>query len=316
MIFNSPDTLIKYIRDGLVEEQHFGYVMLMNKIHVVDRLGESGNYPFYLRSCAKPLQAALMIDFGMDEAFNMSEEEIALCCASHAGEKCHTDIAQNLLNKIGLDKKALRCGIHLPLSKTRQREMLLNGEIATELHNNCSGKHIMMLGLCVMHDWDITTYDSPYHPLQKLIKEKIYDLCELKKDYPVTTDGCGVPIYSMPLENMCKGYLNLFCSEDYVKIRNSFLNQPYIIGGEDRTDTKVIEHSNGLVAKVGAGGLCIVVNVDQEEVLLVKVSDCDMRAREIIVFDALRNLHWADIPTDKLIKTHHGQVVGEIVTTL
>ena len=316
MIFNSPDTLIKYIRDGLVEEQHFGYVMLMNKVHVIDRIGESGSYPFYLRSCAKPLQASLLIDFGMDEAFNMSEEEIALCCASHAGEKCHTDIAQNLLNKIGLDKSALKCGIHTPLSKTRQREMLLNSETSNELHNNCSGKHIMMLGLCVMHDWDLETYNSPYHPLQKLIKEKIYELCELKKEYPVSIDGCGVPIYSMPLENMGKGFLNLFCSEDYVKIRNAFLNHPYIIGGEDRTDTKIIQNSQGLVAKVGAGGLCIVVDVEKEECLVVKVSDCDMRSREIITLDAVRNLHWADIPTDKLIKTIHGDVVGEIVTTL
>ena len=316
MIFNSPDTLIKYIRDGLVEEQHFGYVMLMNKIHVIDRIGESGGYPFYLRSCAKPLQASLITDFGMDEAFDMTEEEIALCCASHAGEKCHTDIAANLLKKIGLSTKDLRCGIHQPLSLSRQKEMMLEKEEPNELHNNCSGKHIMMLGLCVMHDWDLKTYDSPYHPLQKLIKEKIYELCELRKEYPVTTDGCGVPIYAMPLENIGKGFLNLFCSEDYVKIRNAFLNCPYIIGGENRTDTKIMQNSNGLVAKVGAGGLCTVVNIDAEEALVVKVSDCDMKSREIIVLDALRNLHWADIPTDKLIKTHHGQVVGEIVTTL
>ena len=93
MMINSPDTLVKYVRDGLVEEQHFGYVMVLNRVHVIDRVGESGSYPYYLRSCAKPLQASLIIDFGMDEAYDMTEEEIAFCCASHAGEQCHIDIA-------------------------------------------------------------------------------------------------------------------------------------------------------------------------------------------------------------------------------
>lgn len=316
MIFNSPDTLVKCIRDGLVEEQHFGYVMLINKIHVIDRVGESGNYPFYLRSCAKPLQAALMIDFGMDEEFDMSSDEIAFCCSSHAGEQCHIDIAKNLLAKIGISEDKLKCGIHKPLSVSAQEKMLFDNEKPTVLHNNCSGKHIMMLGLCVLHNWDLHTYDNPSHPLQKLIKERIYELCEVKKDYPVSTDGCGIPIYSMPLENIGKGFLNLFCSDDYLKIRNAFLDNPYIIGGENRTDTKIMENSSQLAAKVGAGGLCVVVNIENEECLVVKISDCDMKAREIVVLNALKNLHWADIKTENLIKTHTGKIVGEIITVL
>ncbi len=316
MMINSPDTLVKCVRNGLVEEQHFGYVMVLNRVHVIDRVGECGGYPFYMRYCAKPLQAALMIDFGMDEAFDMTEEEIALCCASHAGEQCHLHIARGLLKKIGIDESMLKCGVHMPLSPVERERLLLDDEEPSVLHNCCSGKHIMMLGLCVMHNWDTATYDEPDHPLQKLIKERIYELCELKKEYPSTKDGCGVPIYSMPLENMGKGYLNLFCSEEYVKIRNAFLHQPYLIGGENSTDTKVIENSDHLVAKVGVGGLCVVVNLENEECLIVKISDCDERAREFVVVDSLKNMHWADIQMDYSIKTHTGDVVGEIVTTL
>ena len=182
MIINSPDTLVKYVRDGLVEEQHFGYMLVQNKIHIIDRAGESGNYPLYLRSCAKPLQAALIIDFGMDLAYDMTEEEIALCCASHAGEQCHIYIAEQLMKKIGITKDKLLCGIHEPLSKTEKERMLLDNETPTVLHNNCSGKHIMMLGLCVMHGWSTDDYYHPEHPVQQVIKEKIYDLCELKKE--------------------------------------------------------------------------------------------------------------------------------------
>lgn len=312
-----PEKLVKYIRDGLVEQEHFGYIVLCNKEKVIGTTGETNNYPFYLRSCAKPLQASLLIDFGMDKFFNMTENEIALCCASHAGEEIHTETAKGLLQKIGLEPNALKCGLHKPLSKTEQKKLLLNGETENIFHNNCSGKHIMMLGLCVMNGWDLLTYDDINHPLQKLIKQKIYDLCEVKQNYPITSDGCGVPIHSMPLANMVKGYLNLFCNPIYKKITNAFLNNPYIIGGEDRTDTKIIQNSKNIIAKVGAGGLCIAVNTEKEEGFVVKICDSDMKAREIVVIDTLKNLRWAeDIPFDRTIKTIHGKIVGGIVTSL
>ncbi len=308
-----PEILVKYLRGTLVEEEHFGFRMLADKERVIDYTGETGHYPFYLRSCAKPLQASLIIDYGMDIKYDMSEEEIALCCASHAGEDVHIKVLKGLLDKMGLDESYLKCGVHKPLSKTRQMEMFLNKEEPTSLHNNCSGKHIMMLGICLMNGWDLDSYYKEEHPLQVKIKEKITELCELKHRFPVTKDGCGVPIMSMPLEDMLRGYLNLFTNPRYGKITRAFLDYPYLIGGEDRLDTKIIENSGNLVAKVGAGGLCIVVNVEKEEAFVVKIDDCDMKAREAVVVRSLKNLHWAEVHFDTIIRTIHGDVVGEIV---
>ena len=316
MMINSPEILVKYVRDGLIEQQHLGYVLVANKERVIDSKGESNGYPFYLRSCAKPLQASLLIDYGMDIRYDMSLKEIALCCASHAGETIHVETAKALLSKICLDESYLKCGFHKPISKTAKEELLLKGQTESIYHNNCVGKHIMMLGLCKMNSWDLENYDDPEHPLQQQIKKRIYALCDVKKDYPVTKDGCGVPIHSMPLENMVKGFVSLFCNPKYDKITQAFRTFPYIIGGEDRTDTKVMENSNNLVAKVGAGGLCIVVNLETQEGLIVKISDCDMKARELVILDSLKNLHWANIEADHSIKTLHNEIVGEIITCL
>lgn len=316
MTTGKPEILVKYIRDGLIEEEHFGYMIVSDGQHIIDSIGETGGYPFFLRSCAKPLQASLLIDYGMDIRYDMSLQEIAICCASHAGEKIHVETAKNLLKKICLDETYLKCGFHKPISKTAKEELLLSGQQESIFHNNCVGKHIMMLGLCKMNGWDLESYDSPDHPLQKEIKRKIYELCGIKKDYPVTKDGCGVPIHSMPLENMVKGFIKLFCNPKYDKIAKAFREYPYVIGGEDRTDTKIIAGSENLVAKVGAGGLCIVVNLESEEGLIVKISNCDMKARELLTLDSLKNLHWANIEADHSIKTLHGDIVGEIVTCL
>ena len=299
---------VQHFRNSLIEEEHTGYVLTLKGRN----LCEITYYPYYLRSCAKPLQASLLVDYGLDKKFDLSSEEIALCCASHAGETCHTDIAQRLLDKFGLDYDDLKCGLHKPLSRTRQDEMLISGEAFGYFHNNCVGKHLLFLALCKVNGWDMTNYDEPTHPLQLSVKEKIYSLCGVDIDYPVTKDGCGVPILSMPLMNMLKGFVNLFCDEKYSVIKNAFLENPYIIGGENRLDTEVMCNSDGLIAKVGAGGLCIVVNPEKEDALIVKINDCNMDTRRLVVFEALNKLGWSDYKVSKEIKTLHNEIVGEI----
>jgi L-asparaginase II len=314
---SKPAKLVEYIRDGLAEQEHFGYIVKYSKDGKVEKIGEDNNTPFYLRSCAKPLQASLLIDLGLDTAYNMTLEEIALCCASHAGEKVHTTLVSSILSKFGLSERYLKCGEHPPISRSAQDKLLREGKKAGQIHNNCSGKHAMMLGLCKLKGWDLKTYDDINHPLQQEIKRKIYELCELESQYPITKDGCGVPIHSMPMINIAKGYLNIFCNPKYEKIKNAFLDYPYLIGGENRTDTKIIQNNTStIVAKVGAGGLIAVVNTQKEECFVVKICDANMDAREIVAIDYINKLGWGKINLSHDIKTNHGDIVGQIKTFL
>lgn len=317
----SPAKLLEFVRNGLIDQEHFGFFVKINSNGSVLKIGDSKEYPYFLRSCAKPLQASLIIDFELDKFYDMTDEEIAICCASHAGEACHVETVKGFLNKIEIDESYLKCGLHKPLSKTEQEKLILSGDKENILQNNCSGKHAMMLAICKKMDWDLKTYDKINHPLQNAIKEKIYKLCEIKNNYHVTKDGCGVPIHSMPLENMVKGYLNLFLSEKYSKIRDSFAKNLYLIGGEDRLDTAIMGANNNLIAKVGAGGLCIVINLKKKEGLIIKIMDCDMKARAICLIEALRQLKWLNekMIDNQLIKaqnkkdilTLHGEKIGE-----
>lgn len=292
---------VDYIRDGLVEEFHEGLYMLSSELYETS--------PYYLRSCAKPLQATLLIDYGID----LTSEELALCCGSHAGEECHIRIARQILEKFDIDESLLKCGVHAPLARSMQDKMLLRGEKPTAIHNNCSGKHIGFLVICKKKGWDMTTYDKPNHPLQIAIRDKINQMCEVEQPYPITTDGCGVPILSMPLKNMLIGYKNLL---NYTPIIQAIRKNPYFFGGENRLDTEIIEKTDNLIAKVGAGGLCIVFNIKTKEGFVVKINDCSMEARRIAVLELINNLNWATIEFDKTIKTLHGQVVGNIQVNL
>lgn len=275
---------VEYIRDGLVEEFHDGICVGLNDVD---------SEPYFLRSCAKPLQASLIIDCGID----FTDEELALCSGSHAGEECHVRAARGILDKLGLDESYLKCGVHEPLAGLRE------GEIATSIHNNCSGKHLGFLAVCKAKGWDLENYDEPNHPLQIAVKKRIYELCEVTKDYPMTTDGCGVPIVSMPLNNLVKGFKNL--NQQYPQIVNAILKNPYIYGGINRLDTEIIQKT-GMLAKVGAGGLCVVLDTKNNDGFAVKMFDASMSARKIAVFDKL------GVEYDNKIKTLSGKVVGKI----
>ena len=48
--------------------------------------------PVFARSSVKPLQALPLIESGAAERFAVSEQELALACASHGGEPMHTEI--------------------------------------------------------------------------------------------------------------------------------------------------------------------------------------------------------------------------------
>ena len=140
---------VDYIRDGLMEEFHEGIFVQFSK-----KTDDISSYPYYMRSCAKPLQATLLVDCNAD----LTEEELALCCGSHSGEECHLEVAYRIMKKFGITENMLKCGIHAPLSRTMQDKMLLRGEKPTQIHNNCSGKHLGFLVLYKINGWDVENY--------------------------------------------------------------------------------------------------------------------------------------------------------------
>ena len=295
---------VEYVRDGLIEESHDGYWVSARPIKGFSP-DNNHDTPYFLRSCAKPLQASLLID----NYIKLEPDELAFCCASHAGEDCHIKVAQKMLKKIKIKEELLKCGIHAPLSKSMQNKMIVRGDNPTPLHNNCSGKHIGFLAICQKNGWDVKTYDEPDHPLQIVVKDKINSLCGVQKEYPMTTDGCGVPIVSMPLKNLAQGYVQLM---EYPQILQAIKANPYIFGGEGRTDTEIICKTENLIAKVGAGGLCVVLNVQECNAFVVKINDASMEARRFALFEIINRLGWGEIKYDNRIKTIAGKVVGQV----
>ena len=285
--------LLRYRRNGLTEQVHSGIIVHINRNGVLNRIGNDNGYKFYHRSCMKPLQVSPLIDLGLDKKYNLSLDEIAVCCASHTGDVEHQIKIRNILKKAGFTEEDLLCPPHEPLSKTEQIRLIKEGLNPKKIHNNCSGKHSAMLLICKELGFDTKNYKDFENPLSDYIIRHVLELCETDiNDVVISKDGCGLPVVATTLECLGRGFLNLFCNPKYEKIKNAFLQFPYLIGGHYRQDSEIIKASGNLIAKVGACGLCVVVNPEKEECIVVKIADSNMEARAIVTTDAILQLKW------------------------
>ncbi len=325
MQYKEPEysKLIAYERNGLLEQVHNGLILHLNKNGIINKIGKDNNYKFFHRSCMKPLQASVLSELRLDEKYGLTQEEIAVCCGSHCGDLIHQEKVLSVLNKIGCSENDLLCPAIEPLSLKEKKRLIISNLPCRKIHNNCSGKHALMLAVCKDKEYELKNYKNLSHPLSDFILNKVCKICNTNiKDVIVGKDGCGLPVIATTLEQLGAGFLNLFTDNKYKKITDAFLKYPYLIGGEGRLDSEIINISDNLIAKVGACGLCVVVNIEKEECLVVKIADSNTEARTVAVIEALLQLNWSDenkLSSDsvnniyiKKIKSQDGEISGEI----
>ncbi|HZW47130.1 MAG TPA: asparaginase, partial [Microvirga sp.] len=133
--------LVEVTRGPLVESRHRGSVSVVDADGAtVLSIGDMDRRVFP-RSAVKALQALPLLESGAADKYGLTDEEIALACASHSGEPEHVRVAQSMLAKAGQDVSCLECGAHWPMGEAAARALAVSGAEPSALHNNCSGKH-------------------------------------------------------------------------------------------------------------------------------------------------------------------------------
>lgn len=254
----------------------------------------------YWRSAAKPIQALPVIFSGAAEKYGLTPEEIAIMAASHSGENLHVETVKGILNKIGLDESALKCGVHPPVHKETARNIWMKGGKVSPLHNNCSGKHAGLLTLCQFYGWSIDDYLNQDHPLQRLLLEVISDITGVpESDIELGVDGCGVVVFGLPLKNMAYAYARLanpeYLPSKYRKaarhIVESMTSYPEMVGGSERFNTDLLTVAGDkLVAKSGAEGV-FCIGVFGGPGVAVKIEDGNSRGIPPVVINLLKQLN-------------------------
>lgn len=329
--------LANVIRGETVESVYCGHLAIIDgNGDSVASLGDPTTVT-YFRSSAKAFQAIPFLTSGAAEAFDFTEDEVALAVASHSGEPMHVEIAARMLAKAGFTESDLQCGEHLPFSEAEAHRMLAAGEKPTQLHNNCSGKHAAMLAFAKHIGAETTTYLSPDNRIQKRILRCVADFTEVPEQaIAVGIDGCSAPIFALPVTAMAKSFINLIRPTNFPetvqnacrRIVDAMLSFPELIGGSTRLDTMLMNAAPArIISKVGADGvwLCGVLPCEKWPTglgIALKVADGDdYRARPVVAIEILRQLHVlskSDLAemSPMPVKNRKGDMVGRVEAEL
>ncbi|MDT0125935.1 asparaginase [Paenibacillus sp. RRE4] len=256
--------LVKEYRAGVMECAHYGHICITDEHGRVVYSAGDPHFRAFTRSSAKPFQAIPGIRAGIGEHYSLKPQEIAIMASSHRSEPEHIQVLEHLAHKIGLGEECLICAPSYPLNEeSRNNWLRAQGEKRRILHN-CSGKHLGILGYSQMRKLDLESYAEPDHPVQREILETLAGLADIEvKDIQLGTDGCGFPVFSLPLSALANAYLKLACPDLIadeptrmaVKTITSAMNQhPLMVGGKNRVDSVLLEDDN-IVAKGGFKGV-------------------------------------------------------------
>lgn len=279
--------LVEVRRSGLVESVHTGHVVIVDGSGSVYAALGDPDVLVYPRSTVKPVQALAMLEAGLD----IDGPWLALAAASHSGEPFHVQGVREVLAAAGLPESALQCPPDLPSDEQARARYLAAGGVAEPVVMNCSGKHAAMLWTCAVNDWPLGSYLDPAHPLQRRIHDRIGELAGCEPG-PASTDGCGAPLWGLPLAGLARTMLRLPDSPAGRRVVDAVCGYPEFTGGSARDVTRLMRAVPGLLAKDGAEGVqAMLVDTPRGRFgVALKIADGADRARPVVAATILAAL--------------------------
>ena len=258
------EPIVELTRGGIVESVHFGAMAVVDSAgHLLSSMGDP-NLVTFPRSSMKPLQAIPFVEDGGPEHYGLTEEELAIMCASHHGTDEHVRVLRSIHAKVGLQESDLQCGVHWPSDKATALAMRERGEEPTPYRHNCSGKHSGMLAQALLHDYSKENYLSMENHLQERILKTVAEMCAMEpEDMPIGIDGCSAPVFAMPLHNFALAMARLADPSGLAEVRASackkityaMMAYPEMVAGPGALDSVLMRVLQGKAAvKGGAEG--------------------------------------------------------------
>lgn len=312
-------------RGEIVESWHEATIAVVHADGSVVASAGDPDVVTFLRSAAKPVQAAAILACGAGDAYGWTDEHVAVVAGSHNGERVHTDLVQEILGAASLDESRLQCGRHAPYG---QKAALEVGSRYSALHHNCSGKHAGMLAACAANGWPVESYRDPDHPLQQRILEAIALTCAVdRSNVGIATDGCGVPTYAVPIRaaaqmaarvSAAKADTSNSVDAALARVREAMLRNPELVAGAGRIDTRLMTaFASRVWVKAGAEACYVAGLVGGDVGIAVKVHDGSSRAVEPLLAAAFESQNVRPAPgaptyAERVIRNAEGTAVGRL----
>ncbi len=288
--------LVEIWRGDIRESVHRGHAVVCDGQGAVIEAWGDPETVIYPRSSAKPMQALPVVESGLP----LTDEQIALACASHDGAAIHTERVGRWLADLGLGESDLRCGPQDPDDRPEHEALIRAGRAPCQLHNNCSGKHagFLMLGQRLGAGPDYVAID---HPVQAAVKQVFEEVTGI--DSPGWgIDGCSAPNHATTLAAFGRAGAAFAAATGsdrrgaaMVRIRTAMMAHPDLVAGEGRACTRLMRALAGkAVVKTGAEGVFLAILPERRLAVALKISDGATRASEAALAAILVRLGVAD----------------------
>lgn len=298
--------LINEFREGVLENVHRGSICIVDDQREIRYFYGDAHFTTFYRSAAKPIQAIPAFLKGVDKAFHLSSLESTILAASHRGEPFHIEALENVAEKIGCAEENLLCLPTYPLNPDAKSDLLWDHQPARRIYHNCSGKHFGMMALAKLLGESIENYWERSHPVQ----QEILKYLSIMADYPIEkiksgVDGCGVPVYALPLKHLAISYVRLACPdvlEDYelqVAVRKicHLMNEHSLMVGGSRQICSTLNQDKNIVAKGGAKGVYCIGLKEERLGIALKVEDGTEESWPLIVAGILEQIGYKNQET-------------------
>jgi L-asparaginase II len=123
---------------------------------------------------------------------------------------------------------------------------------------NCSGNHAGMIGAALALGIPVESYLDPTNRVHELAAEVLWEHTEVRPT-DRGTDGCGGPVWAVPLVALARGYTSLLAA--HPELAAAVRANPVLIEGAGTATTRAVQ-TLGVVAKIGAEGVWCAVALD------------------------------------------------------
>lgn len=233
--------------------------------------------PICMHSCAKPIQILPLLEDKLDVKYGLTAKEISFMVSSHLAQQEHMDAFLSILEKTGLKESDMILTESVPhgkLSRTLWRTG--DGRLRKRYHP-CSGNHLAMMLIQRELTSDVSGYEKEDSAVQQRIMDRVRWLADLQtRDLLVSTDGCGIPAFTLPAYRIARIYQNLGVlaqtEPSVCRLIDAVHQHPRMIEG-DQCIATVLNSQPGMFAKTGIGGLLTLSLLECQVGLIIKTSN-------------------------------------------
>lgn len=289
--------LVREYRGNTLDLTHFGYLVIVDEnSKVLYSVGDPDDIVFY-RSASKPIQALPVIARGLDRRYGITEEESTIFAGSHAGEPYHIAALESILNKAGFSEDMLVMKPAVPSYGPANEERIRQGLAPRKLYHNCAGKHCALMLLQRELGGVVTDYWRMGAVAQLEVQRYIETLSETE-NIRLGVDGCGVPVFAVPLRCIAAAFKNLALPEH---IRDDTMREaavrfiprihqyPHMMRGTGYICTEINRDGN-LLGKGGANSVYGFALKRERLGVAFKFTDGTEHLWPIIILEVLRGL--------------------------